>query len=285
MIPINYYFSAGETYLSDLPKVRVHIHHYILHILPILKTAEISDQVALLAVREYIYYLLVVRIRKDSLILFAIGIALEFINGQHLRQLLTGVIYELEIPQRSLSRNIVFVPYLFGRAKVFEFDEYICYEPVRCSVVAWEKVITLKEALITVPASISALSHKQVCMDSMGIQILDLLYPVVMYLVCFIAAAGANMCTAWQFYFYVAAALIFINIFCDHIFQSKQFCGIIFHRAYSFISSGGGNFILKDFFVMLYFYFPFFIKNVGYSRPETTPAPTFSLEPFLFSDI
>ena len=85
-------------------------------------------------------------------------------------------------------------------------------------------------------ADVSAFSQQQVCMNSSYIQIFDLLKPVVVYFICFITAAGADMLTARLLYLYIAAILIFIHIFYDYIFQSQQFCCIIFHRAYKFLS-------------------------------------------------
>ena len=76
----------------------------------------------------------------------------------------------------------------------------------------------------------------QICNFSTNRQIFDLLYTVVMDLVCYCSTAWAFMLSSWQFQLYMTLSFDFINIFYDYIFQSEQFCCIIFHRAYGFLS-------------------------------------------------
>lgn len=164
---------------------------------------------------------------------------------------------------------------------IFSIDNF-CDKTVCNSIITWEKTILLVEALITAPADVSAFSQQQVCMNSSYIQILDLLKPVVMYFICFITAAGAEMLTARLLYLYIAAILIFIHISYDYIFQSQQFCCIIFHRAYKFLSLMLSHLHCKGFLcyaLLLFLLFSHKIKSwvLMDVRP---PTPTFSLVPY-----
>ena len=98
MIAVDHYFCVWKTYTGDFSEVRIHIDHYVFYIFSVFKTAEVLDQVALLTVRQYICYPLVVRICHYGLELLPAGITFEFVYGQNLRELLAGVTYELEIP-------------------------------------------------------------------------------------------------------------------------------------------------------------------------------------------
>ena len=68
--------------------MRIHVDDNILYILLVLKTAEIADHVCLFAIGKNIYDLSVSGVSQDRLVLLSAGIALEFVNGQHLRKLL-----------------------------------------------------------------------------------------------------------------------------------------------------------------------------------------------------
>ena len=100
---------------------------------PVLKPEEILDQVALFAVGKYVRYLQVLCVGQDSLVLLSTRIALEFVYGQHLRKHLAGVIHELKISQRSLSRDIVLAADLLCRAQVFEVTDHLCDKAIRHS--------------------------------------------------------------------------------------------------------------------------------------------------------
>ena len=67
--------------------------------------------------------------------------------------------------------------------------------------------------------------------------ILDLLLSVVVNPICFRSTAWADMLTAGQLKLYMVGAFVFPDFFDDYIFQSKQFCSIIFveHRVVSFL--------------------------------------------------
>ena len=78
----------------------------------------------------------------------------------------------------------------------------------------------------------ASLPQMQICVQTANAYVLDSLVPVIVYAVGLLAAAGADMRSPWHFQLYVKAVFIFIDIFYDYIFQSKQFCCIIFHRAY-----------------------------------------------------
>ena len=75
------------------------------------------------------------------------------------------------------------------------------------------------------------------------------------------------MSFAWKLYVYFYLPFIFLNIFYDYIFQSEQFCYIIIHRVYKLPFGVCSNFILKDFLLMLYFYF-LTSKMLGVANPS-----------------
>ena len=223
MVPVDHYFRVREAYFSGLFEVTVHVDHYILYVFSVLKRKEILDQVALFAVGKYVRYLPAFRVGQDSLVLFSARVALELIYGQYLRKLLAGVVHELEISQRSLSRDVVLAADLLCRTQVLEVADHLCGEAVRHSVEPGKKAVFLIEPLPAGTAGIPTLSQVQICMHSMHVQILDSLYTVVVDALCLALTAWADVLLPRQLYLYAAACFIFINIFYDNIFQSEQF--------------------------------------------------------------
>lgn len=223
VVPADHYYCIRKAYFSSLLEVTVHVDHYILYVFSVLKYKEILDQIALSAVGKYICYLSVFHICQDSLVLLSACVALELVYGQHLRKLFAGIIHELEIPQRSLGRDIVLAADLLCRAQVFEAADHLCDEAIRYSVEPGKKAVFLIEPIPAGAADVHPLSHVQVCMHSVHVQIFDSLEPVVVDAFGLALTARADVLPPGQLKFYAAARLIFMNIFYDYVFQSEQF--------------------------------------------------------------
>ena len=136
-----------------------------------------------------------------------------------------------------------------------EVEDYFSDQTACHSVIGRKEAVTFINPLSATWAEIPSLSDVQICVDAVSVEIFYLLCSVIMDPVCHRSAARTAVFLAWEIYLHMAAACIFINIFYDYIFQSEEFCYIIFHRAYRVLSCGVSNFSIKDFLVMLYFYF------------------------------
>ena len=139
-------------------------------------------------------------------------------------------------------------------------DQTACH-----SVIARKEAVIFIKPLSATGAEIPSLSDVKISTNAVRIEIFYLLGSVIVNSVGHRSAARTAVFPTWEIYLHMTAACIFINIFYDYIFQSEEFCYIIFHRAYRVLSCGVGNFSIKDFLVMLYFYFHFCNKNVGCS--------------------
>jgi hypothetical protein len=103
-------------------------------------------------------------------------------------------------------------------------------------VVARKKTVFLVKPLTAAVAYISSLTEMEVDILPKRRNVPDLLYPVVMDLIGFDTAAWAAMPTPGKFNLYVFFLPFIPYVFDDYIFQSQQFCGIIFveHRVHPF---------------------------------------------------
>ena len=99
MVTVNHDDGLGEASLRDLTEMRVHIHDEILDLFPVFKLTKITNEIRLFAIWENIQDLSVFRVSQNRLVFLAIGISLEFINGEDFRQLLAGIVDKIKITE------------------------------------------------------------------------------------------------------------------------------------------------------------------------------------------
>ena len=236
MVAVDRDGGLGKTNLRNLPEMRIHIHDEILDLFPVFELTEIADQIRFLAVWKDIHDLSVPWVGQDRLVFLSVGIPFEFINGENFRQLLAGVGNQIEITESCADRNIVFLCYVRCGDSVSKVLNNSCILAARHTVVARKKAVFLVKPLAAAVAYISSLTEMKVDILSKRRYVPDLLYSVVVDLIGFGTAAWAVMPTPGKFYLYVLFLLFIPYVFDDYIFQSEQFCGIIFveHRVHPF---------------------------------------------------
>ena len=139
--------------------------------------------------------------------------------------------------------------------KLPEVEDYFSDQTACHSVIGRKKAVIFIKPLSATWAEIPSLSDVKISTNAVSVEVFYLLHSVIVDSVCHRSAARTAVFSTWEIYLHMASACIFINIFYDYIFQSEEFCCIIFHRAYRVLSCGVSNFSIKDFLVMLYFYF------------------------------
>ena len=162
--------------------------------------------------------------------------AVEFVDGQYLWKSLARVMDQVEIVESCRCGDIMLSGYVGGRDGISKVLDDAGIFAARHAVVAWEKAVLLIKPFPTAVAYIPPLTKIEIDVLAKSRYILNLLLSVVVNSICLRSTTRAAMLTTGQFKLYMACAFIFPDFFDDYIFQSKQFCGIIFveHRAFPF---------------------------------------------------
>ncbi|MCD8192249.1 MAG: hypothetical protein LUD55_05575, partial [Oscillospiraceae bacterium] len=103
--------------------------------------------------------------------------------------------------------------------------------PALCPLVLNKASASALALMLLLFCSTPTIDTEPIYLLAEGRAVLDTLFSVVVDFVSLLSAAGAAVLLAGQFYLNVSADRIFPNIFYDYVFQTEQFCCIIFHRA------------------------------------------------------
>ena len=181
-----------------------------------------------------VYYLVVLRIGNDAVVLLTTGIALELVQREYLRQFSGFVIYASEIAHSSHTGYIVAQADLLGGHYLFKGVDDFSHQPAGDTVVAGQECVVLKETLAAATA-VAALPKVQ---EGISCQrnILDRLHPIVVYMVCDRAADRTSMLFSGKLYIDVEFLRNILHIRDNYVFQIQKLCCIILieHRDFSF---------------------------------------------------
>ena len=103
---------------------------------------------------------MVLRVSYDAIVLFSAGIPLEFIQREHLGQLLHPVIDTSEIAHGSHAGHVEAAADLLGGDNLLKSMDDLGYQTAGDAVIAGQKGIFLKEALAA-SAAVAALPKVQ----------------------------------------------------------------------------------------------------------------------------
>lgn len=236
VVTVDHNGGLRETNLGDFPEMRIHVDDNILNLFSVLKTMEIADHICLFAIGKNIYDLSIPGVCQDRLVLLPAGITFEFVDGQHLRKRLARVIDQVKITESCRCRDIMLSGYVGGRNGISKVLNDAGILAARHAMVAWEKAVLLIKPFPTAVACIPPLTKIEIDVLAKSRYILDLLLSVVVNPICLRSTTWAAMLTTGQLKLYMVCTFVFPDFFDDYIFQSKQFCSIIFveHRGFPF---------------------------------------------------
>ena len=162
MVTVDHNGGLGEASLCDLAEMRVHIHNEVFDVFLVLKLTKIPDQIRFLAVWKNVHDLSALCVGQDRLVFLAVGIPLEFINRENLRELFTRVVYEIEIAQSCADRNVVLSGYVRSGNGIPKILNNTSVLPARHAVVAREKAVFLVKPFTAAAADISSFAKMKV---------------------------------------------------------------------------------------------------------------------------
>ena len=141
--------SLWEAYLCNLPKVRIHVTNKVFDIVSWFKLWEILHQIIFITVWKNIQNLSSRGICDDAVVLLTTGIALEFVQRNHLRKNCRFVIAALEIPHSRHAGNIESAANFLGRYNLLKGKDNLCHKAACNSVVTRQEGISFEKSLAT----------------------------------------------------------------------------------------------------------------------------------------